>query len=155
MQLYINNSGYFYSGDMQPGDREATPEEIYAYFGAPLDNTRAKATTALREKRKNVEYGGFEYNGQLWDSAEKDELRLNSMLKMFELTGLSEFTGWKVAEGVYITATPALIQGAAIALMQHYAKAFAVEAAKAAEIEVLTSSEAVEQWLETKLDQDW
>ncbi|MDR2892965.1 MAG: DUF4376 domain-containing protein [Deltaproteobacteria bacterium] len=144
-----------YIGDMQPGDREATPEEIRAHFGDPLDNARAAALPALREKRKAVEYGGFTFQSQRWDSAEKDELRLNSMLKMFELAGLTEFPGWKIAEGVYITATPEIIQGAAIALMQHYAAAFAVEAAKAVEINALTTAEAVQVWLATELDTGW
>jgi hypothetical protein len=43
---------------------------------------------------------------------------------MFELSGMAEFPGWKISEGIYITATLELIQGTAVTLMQHYAPPF-------------------------------
>ena len=127
----------------------------YGHFAGTLEDIRAEAKKQLREKRKTVEYGGFQYSGQRWDSAEKDELRLNSMLKMFEMTGATEFSGWKIAEGVYVTATPALLQGAAMSLMQHYAHAFAMEASKIQTIEGLQTVAEVQEWLHGGLNADW
>lgn len=120
-----------------------------------LDEARASAKAALRQKRLSIEYGGFAFNGQTWDSSEKDELRLNSMLKMFELTGMAEFPGWKIADGEYITATPAIIAGAAVALMQHYAAVFAVEESKVAEIAACSSVEEIEGWMADALNAGW
>ena len=120
-----------------------------------VDAARPIALALLREKRKSVEYGGFLFNGQRWDSEQKDELRLNSAIKMFEMTGMPEFPGWKVAEGTYVTATMQLLQGAALSLMQHYAAAFSVEAAKTAEIMNQETPEAVSAWLKNSLNQGW
>jgi hypothetical protein len=68
---------------------------------------------------------------------------------------IPQYEGWKISEGVYITLTPELVQRAAMAFMQHYGKAFQVEAAKLAEIEALEDANAVETWLATELNQDW
>ena len=119
-----------------------------------LEEAKNKAHAALRAKRREIEYGGIYVNGQKWDSEEKDELRLNSVAKLFE-TGIPAYEGWKISEGVYITLTPNVLSQAALALMQHYGNAFAVEAAKLAEINALESVEAVETWLETDLNQGW
>lgn len=142
---------------IKPGLTEITKDEATGLLKPlhTLEEAVNDAKQALRSKRKQIEYGGFEFQGQTWDSSEKDELRLNSMLKMFEMTGLEEFPGWKVAEGVYITATPEIIQGAAVALMTHYARAFAVEAEKLAEIEALETTEEVAAWLATELESGW
>lgn len=32
MQYYLNKQGFLYTGDLQPGDRIATPEEVTEYF---------------------------------------------------------------------------------------------------------------------------
>lgn len=119
-----------------------------------LEEARAAAAAALREKRKAVEYGGFVFDGQVWDSTEKDELRLNSMMKMFEITGQLEFPGWKVSDGVYITLTKNMAMGAAMGLMQHYAECFRVEAVKLSQLEGLGSVEAINMWLGF-LDNGW
>ena len=120
-----------------------------------LEEEKARAVAALREKRKAVEYGGVEIGGVMWDSAEKDELRLNSVMKLFESGTLTSYDGWKVGEGVYITLTPAILQQATMAFMEHYGKCFAVEAAKLAQIDALESTEAVDAWLATELNQGW
>ena len=119
-----------------------------------LEEAQGKARDALREKRKAVEYGGFDLDGQHWDSAEKDELRLNSVTRIFE-SGVPQYEGWKISEGVYITLTPELVQRAAMAFMQHYGRAFALEAAKLEEINTLETVEAVDTWLEAELNQGW
>lgn len=120
-----------------------------------LEEAKANALAQLKEKRKAVEYGGCMVDGQLWDSELKDELRINSMLTLFSATGLESFEGWKVSEGVYITVTLPLLMQAAAAFAQHYAAAFAVEAAKIAEIEALDSPSAVQDWLASSLDTGW
>ena len=38
---YINPSGGLYIGDMRPGDRAATSEEITAHYGTPEENAAA------------------------------------------------------------------------------------------------------------------
>lgn len=141
-----------------------------------LEEAVIQAQAALREQRKTIEYGGFELDGQHWDSAEKDELRLNSVTKIFE-SGIPQYEGWKIADGVYITLTPELVQQAAMALMQHYGRCFAVEAAKLAEIAAMQAAGAaaieaaeapaekkaaedaavtgVRAWQETQLTQGW
>ena len=120
----------------------------------PLDIAKAEAKEQLKAYRQNVEYGGFMLNGQKWDSEQKDELRLNSAYKIFE-AGAPEYPGWKVSDGVYVTLTPELLQAATMGLMQHYGRAFAVEAAKIAEIDALTTTADVEAWLETELEEGW
>ena len=119
-----------------------------------LQETKTEAKEALKAYRQQVEYGGFMLNGQKWGSEQKDELRLNSAYKLFE-SGLSDYPGWKVSGGVYVTLTPELLQAATVGLMQHYGQAFAVEAAKIAEIEALTTTAEVEAWLETELEEGW
>ena len=149
-----------------PGDTWETPARQMTEFGPlpegallaaptkPLDVAKAEARERLKAYRQSVEYGGFILNGQRWDSEQKDELRLNSAGKIFE-AGLTDYNGWKVADGVYITLTPELLQAASMAFMQHYGHAFAVEAAKLAEIDALDSVEIVKSWLENELEQGW
>lgn len=120
-----------------------------------LAMVKARALRILREKRVQVEYGGLMIDGQPWDSEEKDELRLNSMLKLFEITGDAEFDGWKIADGVYITLTKTQAEAAAVAFMRHYAHAFTVEGVKAAEIDALTSAAEIEAWLQNNLNIGW
>lgn len=134
-----------------------TDEQYKDKFKEPkptLEEIKETARLLLREKRKEVEYGGFELNGQIWDSAEKDELRLNSVSKIFE-AGLPEYSGWKIAEGVYITLTPELLQQVSLALMNHYGKCFATEASKHQALLALTTVEAVEHWIATELSLGW
>lgn len=120
-----------------------------------VEEVKRQAITALREKRKAIEYGGVEIDGVKWDSAEKDELRLNSVMKLFESGALASYDGWKVGEGVYITLTPELLQQATLAFMRHYGRCFAVEATKLAEIDAFNTPEEVETWMATKLEQHW
>ena len=119
-----------------------------------LEEAKKQAHTELRAYRQQIEYGGFMLNGQRWDSEQKDELRLNSAGKIFE-AGLPEYPGWKIADGVYITLTPQLLQQATLAFMQHTGVAFALEAMKLMEIDALESSEAVLAWLENEMKVGW
>lgn len=119
-----------------------------------LDEAKKQARQELKAYRQQVEYGGFILNGQRWDSEQKDELRLNSAGKIFE-AGVPEYPGWKIADGVYITLTPQLLQAATMAFMQHTGAAFALEAVKLAEIEALETSEAVLAWLENDMKTGW
>ena len=119
-----------------------------------LEEAKKQARQELKTYRQQIEYGGFMLNGQRWDSEQKDELRLNSAGKIFE-AGVPEYPGWKVADGVYITLTPQLLQQATIAFMQHTGAAFALEAAKLGQIEALDSSEAVLAWLENDMKTGW
>ena len=120
----------------------------------PLEVAKTEAKDRLKAYRQSVEYGGFMLNGQRWDSEQKDELRLNSAYKLFE-SGLSEYQGWKVSDGVYVTLTPELLQAASLGLMQHYGRAFYVEALKITQIDALNSVEEVAVWLETQLKEGW
>lgn len=119
-----------------------------------LEEAKKTAEDALKTYRQGIEYGGFMYNGQRWDSEQKDELRLNSAYKVFE-AGLTEYPGWKIGDGAYITLTPEILAGASMALMQHYGHAFSVEATKLGEIQAFKKSEKVLDWVETKLKTDW
>ena len=119
-----------------------------------LDEAKKQARQELKSYRQQVEYGGFMLNGQRWDSEQKDELRLNSAGKIFE-AGVPEYPGWKIADGVYITLTPQLLQAATMAFMQHTGAAFALEAAKLGQIDALDSSEAVFAWLENDMKTGW
>ena len=120
----------------------------------PLEVAKAKAKETLKAYRQQVEYGGFMLNGVKWDSEQKDELRLNSAYKIFE-AGVPEHPGWKVSDGVYVTLTPELLQLATMGLMQHYGRAFYVEALKITQIDALNSVEEVAVWLETQLKEGW
>lgn len=135
-------------GEYPPGWSKTPPKP-------PLGEVKERAVATLREKRKAVEYGGVEIGGVRWDSAEKDELRLNSVMKLFESGALASYEGWKIGEGMYITLTPELLQQASRAFMQHYGRCFAVEAAKLAKINALETVEAVEAWLATELNTGW
>lgn len=168
-----NHTNRTYEGQPQiptdywmPNDTWDTPARHMTEFGPlpegallaapdkPLEVAKAEAKSRLKAYRQQVEYGGFMLNGQRWDSEQKDELRLNSAYKLFE-NGLTEYQGWKVSDGVYVTLTPEILQTATLGLMQHYAHAFAVEVAKIAQIDALTTAGEVEAWLETELEQGW
>lgn len=119
-----------------------------------VEQSKSEAKTQLKAYRQQVEYGGFMLNGVKWDSEQKDELRLNSAYKIFE-AGVPEYPGWKVSDGVYVTLTPELLQLATMGLMQHYGRAFYVEALKITQIDALNSVEEVAVWLETQLKEGW
>ena len=123
-------------------------------FPSNLEEAKNKARADLKIYRQQIEYGGFMLDGKKWDSEQKDELRLNSAFKMFE-AGLKEYSGWKISEGKYIILTPEILQGASLALMQHYSHVFSIEASKSAEIEALNTPDAVEEWLRHDLKQGW
>lgn len=109
-----------------------------------VEEARVTKLAELRQIRIDVEYGGFILNEQLWDSGLKDELRLNSTIKLMEQQKLTEFTGWKISEGIYITLTPELALQAAIAMATHYAWCFKKETQIADEIATLTSVGAIQ-----------
>ena len=152
-------TGQDYADDVLPfvqlWEAEKARQEAEANRPPTLAEAKEKAVFMLREKRKAIEYGGVEIEGVKWDSAEKDELRLNSVMKLFEKGTIQSYDNWKVGEGVYLTLTPQLLEKASLAFMLHYGGCFAVEAAKLAEISALTSAAAVEQWLQSGLDAGW
>ncbi len=119
-----------------------------------LEEVKEQAREALKAYRQQVEYNGFTLNGQHWDSEQKDELRLNSAYKLFE-AGLTEYPGWKIGDGVYITLTLQILKDASMAFMQHAGNAFAVELAKQAEIAALETREDVLAWIDTELEKGW
>ena len=134
------------------------PEPERATLAEALDGARA----AIRIRRRQAEYGGFLFNGQRWDSEEKDEVRLNSIITMMDKTGITEFAGWKINADARITLTPDLAAQAAAVLMTHYAACFHSEAEKtallAAYIESLGDEAAagdVQSWLDANLDAGW
>ena len=173
----IDDNGIFLGYvDGKPGDVPGSfvpPEGAKVVIGGPTTNEPGKwvlvgeewkeltlidikntASQELKDYRKQVEYGGFMLNGQRWDSEEKDELRLNSISKMFE-NGLSEYPGWKISDGVYITLTATILGQALMSFMSHVGNAFAVEATKLGEINALTTSEAVANWLKNDMKVGW
>ena len=128
-----------------------------------LEDVCAQARAALKARRQEFEYNGFMLNGQRWDSEQKDELRLNSAYRIFE-TGVTEYPGWKVADGVYVTLTPALLAEATAALMQHYGRAFTLEKAKLAGLEAICNApdcteaekvQAVLEWTAGQMLEGW
>lgn len=168
-----NHTSKAYDGQPQtptdywlPGDSWDTPARQMTEFGPlpegallaaptkPLDVAKSEAKTQLKAYRQQVEYGGFMLNDIKWDSEQKDELRLNSAYKIFE-AGVPEYPGWKVSDGIYVTLTPELLQAASLGLMQHYGRAFYVEALKITQIDALNSVEEVAVWLETQLKEGW
>ena len=128
----------------------------------PLAEALKNARTAIFNRRRQAEYSGFMFDGQRWDSEEKDELRLNSMITMMDKTGLAEFPGWKVNADTFITLTSEIAVQAAAGLMGHYAACFQVEAAKneqlAGSIGTLgdaATGDDVQAWLDANLDTEW
>ena len=119
-----------------------------------LEEAKKQAKQELKEYRKQIEYGGFMLNGQRWDSEEKDELRLLGINELFK-KGLTEYPGWKLEDGVYVTLTPELLDEVMLAFAHHTGAAFALEAAKLAQINALESSEAVLAWLESDMKTGW
>lgn len=178
-QVYINETAK-QDGWLTPDEWQADYPD--AVVTPTFEEAYAQANSALREKRKKVEYGGVMIEGVKWDSESKDELRINSISKLFENGTLTSYEGWKVADGVYITLTPELLQEAMTAFMLHYSACFAVEAAKISEIEAIVANyqeqldtaasegkldeakeqkilkeaaEALQNWLDTKLNEGW
>ena len=120
-----------------------------------LETKLAEAFNRLREKRKIVEYGGLVFDGLIWNTAEKDELRLNSVSRLFDSGAITEFPNWKTSEGQYVTLTPELTTTMTMAFMQHYAHCYMVEVQKMQEIAAMASVEELDLWLETELDNGW
>ena len=156
-----------------PGSVQVDYEVMRGYDGqlypagevpaVPLAVAREQAQAALKARRQEFEYSGFMLNGQRWDSEQKDELRLNSAYRIFE-TGVTEYPGWKVADGVYVTLTPALLAEATAALMQHYGRAFTLEKAKLAGLEAICNApdnteaekvQAVLEWTAGQMLEGW
>lgn len=131
-------------------------EEKYKQ-GPPLPFAEAlrKARDVLKEKRRSVENGGFIFQGLRWDSEVKDELRLNSIITRMMADQSMVIDGWKVADGNYISLDLSTAMGAADAMLAHYYGAFALEAAKLAELEKLGSHEELREWMASKLDAGW
>lgn len=132
-------------------------ERARQYLSPPLATAVANARAAITARRKRAEYGGFLFAEQRWDSEEKDELRLNSVITMMEKTGLSEFPGWKISEDSFITLTPETALAAAVAMMRHYNACFAVEETKKnalADADPQTAAD-VQNWLDRHLDDGW
>ena len=120
-----------------------------------LETRQAEAFNRLREKRRLVEYGGLVHADIIWNTTGKDELRLNSIARLFDSGAITEFPYWKASEGQYVTLTPELTESLTLAFMQHYAHCFMVEVQKMQEIAAMTSVEELDLWLETELDTCW
>ena len=156
---YTDKNGDLYTGDMQPGDREATAEEVRARFGDPLENAKKAACAALKEKRLAVEYAGplVEVGGVLvrFPSEVKDETRLNSLAGLFMADPTARIDDWKVADGVYVTMTAPLLQTVKAAGFIHISATYSVERAKRVELETLETPETVTTWLPENLATGW
>lgn len=133
---------------------EQVEPEVVQVPEITLEGAKAEALAALREYRLGIEYGGVMIDRQRWDTEPKDELRLNSAFRIFA-SGVEEYPGWKISDGVYITLTLEILERAVQAYMQHYGNAFAVEAAKIEEIKALETIEEVQTWLDTQLAVGW
>lgn len=128
----------------------------------PLSEALDNAHAVILTRRRQAEYSGFLFDGRRWDSEEKDELRLNSMITMMDKTGITEFPGWKINASAFITLTPELAVQAASGLMTHYAACFQVEAAKNDQLAALIDSlgdeagaDDVQSWLDANLNAEW
>ena len=154
---YMNGESFTVSDfGPYPEGWSATPPPV------PLPEALENARAAILARRRRAEYGGFLFGGQRWDSEEKDELRLNSMITMMDKTGIAEFPGWKINTDTFTTLTPELAVQAAAGLMSHYAACFQVEAAKNEQLSALiaslgdeASADDVQSWLDENLDAGW
>ena len=134
-----------------PEGWSATPPPV------PLSEALENARAVIFTRRRQAEYGGFMFDGERWDSEEKDELRLNSMITMMDKTGIVEFPGWKINAGAFITLTPELAVQAAAGLMGHYAACFQAEAVKKAALKAAgcVNADDVQAWLDANVDVGW
>lgn len=96
--------------------------------------------------RKQHEYGGIIIEGQRYDTTEKDELRLNSIVAAFNEGLISSFPGWKVSEDAYIDLTPVWAKTVALLIMQHYSKCFSEESRIRTEIRALGTVQEVQDY---------
>lgn len=143
---------------LAPGTwREITDAEAKALRQPPLAKALAAARVAITARRKKAEYGGFDCIGLHWDSEEKDELRLNSVLTLMDTFSISEFPGWKISADTSIVLSQPLALQAAAAMMRHYNACFQVEAEKKAALAAAKQDNAaeVEAWLAVNLDTGW
>ncbi len=146
---------------LAPGTwREISDAEAVALLAPTLEEVRAAALEKLKAKRLAVEYAGplVEVDGRAvrFPSEIKDETRLNSLaLKFTKNPGLTEIPYWKVADGVYVTMTPALVKTVQDSGFDHINATFYVEAVKRMEIEACADAAAVEAWLAANLETGW
>lgn len=52
--MFISVNGYAYSGDMQQGDREATPEEVSAWEASRIEPEKTKAKRQIAEIERDT-----------------------------------------------------------------------------------------------------
>lgn len=120
-----------------------------------MKTVREGALHLLKERRKRVEYGGFVFNGQRWDSEEKDEMRLNSAITLMNTLDLKGFAGWEISANTTIILTLDVASLAAAAMMRHYNDCFVVEREKKDAIARLALPGEVNDWLTHELGAGW
>lgn len=106
--FWSNEFNCIYMGDMQPGDREATVEEIERYLKPPT--TKADLTAFVSAEADKVAYGGITIiaNGQeyLFKTTTDNITRCNSVLAMYEVLPDDTVIPWEVWQGD----TPVMLQ---------------------------------------------
>ena len=95
--MYYTDYGiYFYQGDIQVGDREATTEEVAAY--ELLQSTKELASQTKRAKEGALDRITVTTTaGNTFDGRDKDQLRMLAALQSSQFLGLFN-TPWKLSD---------------------------------------------------------
>ena len=124
-------------------------------FSVNIQNEKSIAKAAIKNKRLEIEYGGFTFNGQKWGSSIKDELRLNSSIKLLESGVIETINGFEPAPGVIIDLNLETALAASTFLMVHYNNCFNTERIKASEINKLKNIKTIKAYLDKNLNTGW
>ena len=88
-QYYMDGENRIYTGDMQPGDRKATEEDIRARFGDPLENARTAKLAEISAAFAAAEATGHLLSslGFTIDANERANRDTDGLITILEATG--------------------------------------------------------------------
>jgi hypothetical protein len=136
---------------------------------ATVSAALADAFMQIKDRRQEEEYLGpaitLEDQTIRFPAEVKDEARLNTLAGLFAADPTMQVENWKVADGVYVTMTAALMQQVTAAGFQHISNCFNVEKAKRDEVQALADAaaddtdvsaiKAIQDWLANSLPVGW
>lgn len=146
---YVNSSGDLYMGDMLPGDRTATWEEVCNRLGHPYSNACALALARIKAARdKRLSEGGLVWQGYLVSIDKEATDRMTSTALQF-MVGALDFVRWKMSDGAYADLDQAAFLAMSAAAGAVVQECYAVEEAKRREALALSDAAAVLAWLDS------
>jgi hypothetical protein len=145
----ISRLGVLYAQDQSLFDAITSPGQLVEDTQAislEFEQLKIRHLQALREKRQQVEQGGFEFGGRLFPSDRGTQAMIHAAMNA--ATNNPQFqTDWQLSDSEFVTLDAQTIIALANALQNHVAAAFANQAATARLILAATTLAQIESAL--------